>query len=135
MPNLKTTGIILLGRGSSDPMAKANGDVTKIEPLVGHLTHFTAGFRSSKKAQVVRRRLYGSITMFYYYASVLVLAGLLFFPVSKLTWVLSVRRLERRLKRETSASERQGQLARARFLAVFAVLIFSLLFNYHLLMT
>nr|VFK11844.1 MAG: hypothetical protein BECKLPF1236B_GA0070989_10265 [Candidatus Kentron sp. LPFa] len=64
-------------------------------------------------------------------ASVIILALLLFVPVSRLMWVLSVRRLERRLGRETSEQERRGQLSRARFLAVFVVLIFSFLFNYH----
>ena len=65
-------------------------------------------------------------------ASVIVLALLLFLPVSRLMWVLSVRRLERRLGRETTEQERRGQLSRARFLAVFVVSIFSFLFNHHL---
>jgi len=69
----------------------------------------------------------------FFLGSVLILALLLFFPVSRLVWVLSVRRLERRLGRETTDPERQGQLSRARFLAVFVVLVFSFLFNYRLL--
>ncbi|HID49362.1 MAG TPA: hypothetical protein EYP40_07110 [Chromatiales bacterium] len=67
--------------------------------------------------------------MMYFLLSTLVLALLLFFPMSKLIWVLSVRRLQRRLKRELSPQEIQGQLARARFIAVFFGLIFSFLFN------
>nr|VFJ85942.1 MAG: hypothetical protein BECKLFY1418B_GA0070995_10012 [Candidatus Kentron sp. LFY]VFJ99789.1 MAG: hypothetical protein BECKLFY1418A_GA0070994_110512 [Candidatus Kentron sp. LFY]VFK24018.1 MAG: hypothetical protein BECKLFY1418C_GA0070996_11643 [Candidatus Kentron sp. LFY] len=69
----------------------------------------------------------------FFLGSVIVLALLLFFPVSRLMWVLSVRRLERKLGREGTDEERRGQLSRARFLAVFVVSIFSLLFNYHLL--
>ena len=67
--------------------------------------------------------------MFYFIASVIVLAVLLFFPVSKLVWVLSVRRLQRKLKRELSQQEIDGQLNRARFIAVLLSLAFSFLFN------
>jgi hypothetical protein len=64
-----------------------------------------------------------------------VLAGLLFWPVSKLVWVMSVRRLERRLGQPLSEQERQGQLNRARFLALVLCVAFSALFNYQLLDT
>lgn len=67
--------------------------------------------------------------MFYFIASFIVLAVLLFFPVSKLVWVLSVRRLQRKLKRELSQQEIDGQLNRARFIAVLLSLAFSFLFN------
>ena len=60
---------------------------------------------------------------------VLVLAGLLFLPVSKLIWVLSVRRLQKKTGRDLSDEELQGQLKRARVIAVFVTLIFSFLFN------
>ena len=62
---------------------------------------------------------------------VLVLAALLFWPMSKLVWVLSVRRLERRTKRRLGEDERLGQRRRARFIAFFLVLVFSALFNMH----
>ena len=71
--------------------------------------------------------------MWYFTVSVAVLAILLFFPVSRLVWVMSVRRLERKTGTPLDASQRQGQLARARFLAVFISLLFSLLFNINLL--
>jgi hypothetical protein len=74
-----------------------------------------------------------TIHMWYFVVSSLVLAALLFFPISKMVWVLSVRRLERRLGTELTDVERQGQLARARFIAVFVSLIFALLFNYNLI--
>ena len=64
---------------------------------------------------------------------VLVLAALLFLPVSKLVWVLSVRRLQRKTGRELSDEELQGQLKRARVIAVFVTLVFSLLFNANLM--
>ena len=67
--------------------------------------------------------------------SVLVLAALLFIPVSKLVWVLSVRRLEKRLGHELDEQARLGQLRRARMIAVFLVLLFSVLFNLQILHT
>ena len=69
----------------------------------------------------------------YYIVSVGMLAGLLFWPVSKLVWVMSVRRLERRLGQPLSDQERQGQLNRARFLAIVLCVAFSALFNYQML--
>jgi hypothetical protein len=69
----------------------------------------------------------------YYWISVVLLAGLLFLPASKLVWVLSVRRLERKLGRTLSDGERAGQLNRARFLAIVVGVIFSALFNYQIL--
>ena len=69
----------------------------------------------------------------YYWLWVAALAVALFFPVSKLVWVLSVRRLERRLGQPLSDQDRQGQLSRARFVAIVVSVAFSALFNYHLL--
>ncbi len=60
-----------------------------------------------------------------------VLAGMLFFPVSKLVWTLSVRRQERKLERKLNDEEIKGQLRRARFLAFFLVVLFSVMFNYN----
>jgi hypothetical protein len=71
--------------------------------------------------------------MVYFSLSVLVLALLLFFPVSKLIWVMSVRRLQRKLNKTLEGKELQGQLNRARFIAVFVSLIFSFFFNLNLL--
>jgi dolichol kinase len=67
--------------------------------------------------------------MVYFTVSVLILTALLFFPMSKLVWVLSVRRLERRLKRKLSEEEIDGQLRRARLIAVILALLFSFLFS------
>lgn len=61
--------------------------------------------------------------------SVLLLALLLFVPVSRIVWVLSVRRLQRRLTRELTALEQRGQLRRARFIALPLTLLFSVLFH------
>ena len=57
------------------------------------------------------------------------LAAMLFFPVCKLVWTLSVRRQERKLERKLDEAEIRGQLQRARFLSVFLVAVFALLFN------
>lgn len=69
----------------------------------------------------------------YFYGSVLLLAALLFFPASKMVWVMSVRRLERKLGRELSKDEQEGQLVRARVITAVVVLVFSFLFNIQLL--
>ncbi len=68
----------------------------------------------------------------YFAVSVVILAILLFFPVSRLIWVLSVRRLERKTGAPLSEPERQGQLSRARFIAMLIVVLFSVLYNLHL---
>jgi hypothetical protein len=70
--------------------------------------------------------------MTYFLISSLLLAALLYFPLSKLIWVLSVRRLQRKADHELSENEIQGQLKRARFISVFVSLLFSLLFNINL---
>ena len=57
------------------------------------------------------------------------LAAMLFIPVSKLVWTLSVRRQERKLDRKLDETEVKGQLQRARFLSAFLVIVFALLFN------
>ena len=69
----------------------------------------------------------------YFYLSVVVLAALLFLPATKLIWVLSVRRLERKTGSALSEADRNGQLNRARLLALFLVVVFSLLFNVSML--
>lgn len=69
----------------------------------------------------------------FYWLSVVVLAALLFLPVTSLVWALSVRRLERKRGVPLSDQERAGQLTRARFLAVVLCVSFSALFNYQIL--
>ncbi len=71
--------------------------------------------------------------MLYFLVSVLVLAVLLFFPISKLIWVMSVRRLQRKLDRELNEAELAGQMTRARFISIFISLLFSYLFNLQLI--
>ncbi len=61
--------------------------------------------------------------------STLILAALLFVPVTKMIWAMSCRRLHRRLDRELMESELKGQLQRARLIALVLVLLFSYLFN------
>jgi hypothetical protein len=68
-----------------------------------------------------------------YWLWVAALAAALFLPVSKLVWVLSVRRMERRLGHPLSDQDRQGQLNRARFVAIVVCVAFSALLNYQML--
>lgn len=65
----------------------------------------------------------------YFLISLVILAIMLFFPTSKLIWTVSVRRLQKKIKTELSNAELEGQLKRARIIAIFVVLIFSYLFN------
>ena len=71
--------------------------------------------------------------MLYFLVSVVVLALLLFFPISKLIWTLSVRRLQRKLNRELNETELAGQMTRARFVSIFVSLLFSYLFNLNMI--
>jgi hypothetical protein len=70
--------------------------------------------------------------MTYYLASTAVLAVMLFFPMSKMIWVLSVRRLERKTARILSEEEIAGQRNRARFIAALVAILFSALFCYNI---
>ena len=60
---------------------------------------------------------------------VLILAALLFYPMSKLIWVLSVRRLQKKTNQELNEQELAGQMSRARFISLFVCLSFSFLYN------
>ncbi len=60
---------------------------------------------------------------------VLLLAALLFWPMSKLVWMLSVRRLQRKLARELDENEIAGQMNRARVISVFVSMLFSFAYN------
>jgi hypothetical protein len=69
----------------------------------------------------------------YYWLSVAVLAAVLFWPASKMIWVLSVRRLERKRGQALAEAERAGQRNRARLIAIIVCTVFSALFNYQIL--
>lgn len=60
---------------------------------------------------------------------VLLLAALLFLPVSNLIYVISVRRKQRKLKAELDENELMAQRQRARFVAVLVCFLFSFFFN------
>ena len=63
----------------------------------------------------------------------LALAAALWWPASRLIWVLSVRRLERKLARTLEAAERDGQKRRAWVISAALSLLFAALFNVRLL--
>lgn len=60
---------------------------------------------------------------------VLLLAVLLFWPVSNLIWTFSVRRKQRKLKMELGEEEILAQKKRARFISAIICFLFSVLFN------
>jgi hypothetical protein len=57
------------------------------------------------------------------------LAAALWWPASRIIWVLSVRRLQRKLERELGPDEIAGQKRRAWVIAAVLCLVFSALFN------
>ena len=69
----------------------------------------------------------------YQLGSILLLAGLLFFPVSKIIWVLSVRRLQRKLDSPLIEQQVHSQLRRARIIGFLIALVFSYFFHLHVL--
>ena len=73
----------------------------------------------------------GSENMWFYGWSAL-LAAMLFIPVSKLVWTLSIRRQQRKLGRFLDETELAGQMKRARFISFLLVVPFALLFNANL---
>jgi len=72
-------------------------------------------------------------TYTWFWVSVAVLGAMLFYPASKMIWVLSVRRMQKKLGRALSDEELRGQRRRAWFLAFFLCAIFSLLFNFNMI--
>ena len=69
----------------------------------------------------------------YYLISVIILALLLYYPVNKMIFVLSVRRLERRIGKQLNDNQKNGQLKRSRFISIILILCFSCLFNINIL--
>lgn len=69
----------------------------------------------------------------YFLISVLLLAALLYPLITRIIWVLSVRRLQKKLQRELVEAELTGQRQRARIVSLLLVIPFSLLFNVNLL--
>jgi hypothetical protein len=60
---------------------------------------------------------------------VLLLAALLFIPVTNLVYVVSVRRKQRKLGIELNEAELAGEKQRARVIAVVICFLFSFFFN------
>ncbi len=60
---------------------------------------------------------------------ILLLAILLFWPVSNLIWTFSVRRKRKKLGQELSEEEILAQKKRARFISAVICFLFSVLFN------
>ncbi len=64
----------------------------------------------------------------YFIGSVVILGAFLFIPVSRLIWVFSIRRLEKKLQRKATNEEIRFQHKRANVLTVPIVGIFSYFF-------
>ena len=60
---------------------------------------------------------------------VFLLAVLLFWPVSRLIWTFSVRRKQRKLKKELDEQEILAQKQRAYIISAVVCVVFSFLYN------
>ncbi len=69
-------------------------------------------------------------TNYFYILSVIILAILLYIPVNKMIYLLSVRRLSKKSSTTLSETQLKGQLNRSRFITFIIVFIFSCLFNF-----
>ena len=67
---------------------------------------------------------------YFYILSVFLLSLLLYFPVNKLIYVLSVRRLEKKTSSKLTEIDLKGQLIRSRVISIILVVLFSGLFNF-----
>ena len=65
----------------------------------------------------------------WFWGSAIVLALFLFFPVTRLVWVIRVRRFERKNGGKSTEEERQRQLRQARFISILIVLLFAFLYT------
>ena len=65
----------------------------------------------------------------FYLLSVTFLALLLYYPVNKLIFILSVRRYEKKIGKSLNHDELRGQLIRSRFISIILIIVFSSLFN------
>ena len=69
----------------------------------------------------------------YYVISVIILALLLYYPVNKMIFVLSIRKLESKIGKQLNDDQKNGQLKRSRFISIILILFFSCLFNINIL--
>ena len=65
----------------------------------------------------------------FYLLSVILLSVLLYYPVNKLIFILSVRRYEKKIGNSLNDKELKEQLIRSRFISIILIIIFSSLFN------
>ena len=65
----------------------------------------------------------------FYLLSVTFLALLLYYPVNKLIFILSVRRYEKKIGNSLTDEELRGQQIRSRFITIILIIFFSSLFN------
>lgn len=65
----------------------------------------------------------------WFYGWSALLSAMLFIPISKLIWTLSIRRQQRKLGRFLDEAELAGQMKRARFISFLVIVPFAILFN------
>ena len=56
-----------------------------------------------------------------------------YYPVNKMIFVLSIRKLESKIGKQLNDDQKNGQLKRSRFISIILILFFSCLFNINIL--
>ena len=68
-------------------------------------------------------------TLGWYWITTILLAVLLFFPITKFVWVVRVRRFERKEGRTATEAEREKLKKSARFISAAIAVTFAFLYN------
>jgi len=70
-----------------------------------------------------------TIQALWYWGSTAVLGLLLYYPVTRLVWVMRVRRFERKTGQKSTEEDRQRHLRQARFISILIVMLFAFLYT------
>jgi len=70
-----------------------------------------------------------SFQALWFWGSAIFLALVLYYPVTRLVWVMRVRRFERKNGGKSTEEDRQRQLRQARFISILIVLLFAFIYT------
>ncbi|MBE8182712.1 MAG: hypothetical protein HAW61_04230 [Candidatus Portiera sp.] len=69
----------------------------------------------------------------YFLLTSAVLFAMLYYPVHKMIYIMSVRRMQKKLKKDLNDKEQLGQKRRAHFVTIILLVIFSAIYNSYVL--
>lgn len=70
-----------------------------------------------------------SFQALWFWGSAVVLAVVLYYPVTKFVWVIRVRRFEKKNDGKSTEEDRQRHLRQARFISILIVLLFAFIYT------